>query len=86
MFSKLKGAIKALMLKAMDRILVNDVYMAYHGNDLYFILWDLDNDFFRKHIKYNPDLTGKEYKLLEEGRDMLYELMEKYGVDFDHVE
>lgn len=83
--NKIKITIKALLLKLLDRILINDIYMAYHGNDLYFVLWDLDQDYFRKKIKY-ADLTDKEYELLQGGRDMLYELMEKYGVDFDHVE
>ena len=82
---KILIAIKALLLKLLDRILINDIYMAYHGDDFYFVLWDLDNDYFRKKIKYG-DLSDKEYELLQEGRDMLRRLMEEHGVDFDRVE
>ena len=84
---KLKLVIKALILKFIDRVLVNDLYMAYNGDNLYFTLWDLDNNFFRHHLKYNPDnLSEEQLDILEKGRDKLYELLEKYNVDFDHVE
>ena len=84
---KIKLVIKALLLKAVDKILVNDLYMAYHGDDLYFTLWDLDQGFFRYHLKHNPtDLTEEQLEILQKGRDMLYELMEEYNIDFNKVE
>ena len=85
MFNKLKLSIKALLLKAIDRILVDDLYMSYHGDDLYFILWDLDQ-YLRSHIKYNPDkLSSKQIDILDKTRDKLYELMSDHAVDFEHV-
>lgn len=84
---KIKLMITALILRVMDRILVDDLYMAYHGSDLYFTLWDLDQDYFRKNIKYNPrDLSDEQLIILEEARDELYKIMSEHGVDFDHVE
>jgi len=83
---KLKLAIKALLLKAIDRILVNDLYMAYNGDNFYFVLWDLEQE-LRSHLKYNPDkLSGKQLDALKKMRDELYDLMEKRDVDFNHVE
>lgn len=65
----------------------SDFYMISHAEDFYFTLWDLDNDFFRHHLKHNPDnLSEEQLDILEKGRDKLYELLEKYNVDFDHVE
>lgn len=61
-------------------------WMAFHGSDLYFTLWDFDNDVLRNHIKYNPDnLSGKQLDLLEKIRDELYEIMSSHGVDFNSV-
>ena len=86
MFNKLKLAIKALMLKAIDRVLVNELYMAYHGDKFYYIIWDLDQ-YLRNHIKYNPDkLSAKQIDILDKTRDKLYELLDGYDVDFNHVE
>ncbi len=83
---KIKLVIRALILKVIDRILVNDVYMAYNGDNLYFILWDLDQH-LRTITKYNPDkLSSKQVDLADLIRDKLYELMEEYNVDFNHVE
>jgi hypothetical protein len=54
--------------------------------DLYLCLWDLDQDFFRSHLKHNPDdLSGEQLDILEKGRDALYEIMASHGVDFDNV-
>lgn len=86
MFNKLKLMVKALILKAVSRILVDDLYMAYHGNDFYFVLWELDQ-YLRDQIKYNPDKRKtKELDALEDTRCRLYDLMEDNGVDFNHVE
>ena len=86
MFSKLKTAIRALMLKALDRILVNDLYLAYHGADFYFTLWDLDQ-FLRTITKYNPDdLSEEVVDMADKIRDKIYDLMDDYDIDFNHVE
>jgi hypothetical protein len=86
MLNKLKLSIKALILKAIDRILIDDLYMAYHGDDLYFLLSDLDK-WLRNHIKYNPNnLSSKQIDILDKARDELYRLMEENGIDWDHVE
>jgi hypothetical protein len=83
---KLKQALKALLLKAIDRILVNDLYMAYHGDDLFFTLWDLDQ-YLRTITKYNPDnLSDEQVDVADKARDKLYALMEEHGVDWNHVE
>ena len=76
---KLKTAIKALILKLIDRILVNELYMAYYGREMYFVLWNFDQ-YLYKQIKY------QDREELWEVRDKLGELMEKYGIDFDRVE
>ena len=84
---KIKTVAKALILKIIDRVLVNDLWMAYRGDSLYFVLWDLDQNFFRHHLKYNSDnLSRKQLEILEKGRNRLYELMEEHDVDFNHVE
>ena len=82
---KLITAIKALLLKAVDRVLVNDLYCAYHGMDYYFVLWNLDQHWLRAKLKYE-DLTDEQYEILEKTRDRLYELLEENNVDLDHVE
>jgi len=83
---KLKLVIKVLMMKALSKILVNDFYMAYHGDDFYSILWNLDQ-YLRNQIKYHSDDLGEEKEVaLQSVRDKIYELMENHGVDFNHVE
>ena len=83
---KLKLVIKALMAKALSKILVDDFYMAYHGEDFYFILCDLDQ-YLRSQIKYHSDDLSEEKKAaFQLARDRIYELMENYKVDFNHVE
>ena len=83
---KIKLVIRALILKAIDRILVNDVYMAYNGDNFYFVLWDLDQH-LRTITKYNPDkLSSKQVDLADKVRDKIYELMEEYDIDFNHVD
>ena len=76
---KIKIVIKALLLRLIDRILVNDLYMAYYGREMYFVLWELDQ-YLRSEIKY------KNREELQDVRDKLYELMEDNGVDFNRVE
>ena len=86
MFNKLKLVIKALVVKALSRILVDDLYMAYHGEDFYFILCDLDQ-YLRSQIKYHSDdLSEEKIAALQLARDRIYELMDNYKVDFNHVE
>lgn len=86
MFSKFKTAIRALMLKALDRILINDLYMAYHGTEFYFTLWDLDQ-FLRTITKYNPDdLSEDVVEMADKIRDKLYDIMNDNDIDFNHVD
>ena len=54
-------------------------YMAFHGPDFYFTLWDLDQ-WLHQEVKHN------DREELQEVRDKLGELMEYWGVDFKHVE
>jgi len=83
---KLKLVVKALMAKTLSKILVDDLYMAYHGDDFFFILWNLDQ-YLRNQIKYNPDkLSSGKIAALQLARDKIYELMDNYKVDFNHVE
>ena len=84
--NKIKLVTKALLLKAIDKILVDDLYMAYHGDDFYFVLWDL-NQHLRTITKYNPDnLSSKQVNTAEKIRYKLYELMQDHDVDWEHVE
>ena len=86
MFNKLKLMIKALIVKALSKILVDDFYMAYHGEDFYFLLCDLDQ-YLRSQIKYHSDdLSEEKEAALQLARDKIYELMDNYEVDFNHVE
>ncbi len=79
-------AIKALFLKAIDRILVNDLYMSFHGEDFYFVLWDLEQ-YLRTITKWNPDkFSSKQVDMADRVRDKLYDLLDEHGVDFNHVE
>ena len=55
-----------------------EFYMAYHGQDLYFALHDLDQ-WLRSEVKHN------NRNELQEVRDVLHECMDVWGVDFDHV-
>ena len=83
---KLKLVIKALIIKFLSKILVDDLYMMYHGEDFYFILCDLDQ-YLRSQIKYHSDdLSEEKEAALQMARDKIYELMENYKVDFNHVE
>jgi hypothetical protein len=76
---KIKTTIKALLLKAIDRILINELYMAYNGDNLFFALWDLDQ-WLRGEIKYNDK---EEFQVV---RDKLHEYMDEHNIDFEHVE
>jgi hypothetical protein len=64
-----------------------DFYLAYHGKDFYWVLWDFAQDVLRHHLKHNPeDLTGEQLDIVEKISDRFYEIMNEHGVDFDHVE
>ena len=76
---KIKIVIKALILRLIDRVLVNDLYMAYYGREMYFVLWDLDQ-YLREQIKY------RDREELQDVRDKLYLLLEDNGIDLDRVE
>jgi hypothetical protein len=62
----------------------SEAWAMMHAMDLYFCLWDLDQDFFRAKLKYG-ELTDKEDDILQSARDTLYEIMADHGVDFNHV-
>jgi len=62
-----------------------DFYMAFHGSDFYFTLWEFDQDVLRKKIKYGENLSKKQIDILEKVRDELYEIMSEHGVDFNHI-
>ena len=61
-----------------------EAWAMMHAMDLYLSLWDIDQDFFRSNLKY-AELTDEEYKLLDEGREQLRDIMAGHGVDFDNV-
>ena len=59
-------------------------YMAFHGDDFYFTLWDLDQD-LRSKIKYGENYTEEQIDAFQLVRDKLNDLMDEHGVDFNHV-
>jgi len=61
-----------------------DFYMAFHGSDLYFTCWDLDQ-YLRDKIKYGADQENLDIDTLQHCRDKLRELMDEHGVDFEHI-
>jgi hypothetical protein len=78
-FKKLITAVRALLLRKLESILINDMYCAYHGMELYLVLWDLDQ-YLRDEVKHN------DREDLQEVRDKLHEYMEYWGVEFGRVE
>jgi hypothetical protein len=62
-----------------------DFYLAFHGKDFYFTLWEFDQDVLRKKIKYDESLTEEQTAIYQEIRDKLYEIMDEHGIDFNHV-
>ncbi len=63
-----------------------DFYMALHGSDFYFSLWDIDQ-YLRNQSKYNPDnLSGKQLDAVDKVREELHEIMSEHGVDFNQIE
>ncbi len=59
----------------------DDIYQikaAIKASDLVLCLWDMDQE-LRSQIKYQ----NKEH--LQEARDMLWELMDQYGISFDDL-
>ena len=63
----------------------DDFYLAFHGADFYFTLWEFDQNVLREKIKYGQNYTDKEIELLEKIRDELYEIMSEHGIDFEHI-
>jgi len=59
-------------------------YMAFHGEDSYFALWDLDQD-LRSKIKYGEQYTEEQKEAFQLVRDNLTDIMDGHGVDFEHV-
>ena len=62
-----------------------DFYLAFHGKDFYFTLWEFDQDVLRKKIKYDESLTEEQTAIYQEIRDKLYEIMDEHGIDFNSV-
>jgi hypothetical protein len=82
----LKGKQKEIkmrfQLSTNDR---EDFYMAFHGKDFYYALWELDQDVLRHKIKYDENLTEEQLAIYQEVRDKLYEIMSEHGIDFEHI-
>jgi hypothetical protein len=76
-----KGTTMIYKFQTRDK---DEAWAMMHAMDLYFCLWDLDQDFFRAKLKYG-ELTDKEDDILQSARDTLYEIMADHGVDFNHV-
>jgi hypothetical protein len=76
-----KGTTMIYKFQTRDK---DEAWAMMHAMDLYFCLWDLDQDFFRAKLKYG-ELTDKEDDILQSARDTLYEAMSTHGVDFNHV-
>jgi len=81
---KLATTVRALCLKAVNRVLRNGLYMAYHGDDFYFVLTDMENWLATK-VKYSNE-SDEVLNAYEQARDELYRIMDRWGVDLWHVE
>ena len=62
-----------------------EFYLAFHGNDFYYCLWNFDNDVLRNYLKYDDSLTSEQIEIVEKIRDRLYEIMSEHNVDFEHI-
>jgi len=61
---------------------------AVHGSDLVKIIWSLDQEFLRRHIKYgqdDPNLVSYDENTLQAVRDYLYGLLGEQCIDIDYL-
>lgn len=56
---------------------------AVHGSDFATIIWDLDQEFLRHHLKYTDDKYCVE--TLQAVRDLLHELLKERGINLDYL-
>lgn len=52
--------------------------------DAMLALWDIEQ-YLRKQVKYNEDLTDDQYKVLDEARIEFYQILNKNGISFDEL-
>lgn len=55
---------------------------ANKGGKYYSVLWDMDQ-WYRSKIKYDGTLSDEQYKIYEESREHLRDIMNEYGVTFN---
>ena len=61
----------------------NDEYLInVQARNTVCVLWDLDQ-YLRGQLKYNDKLTDEQYKIFEELRDYLHNLLSEYDVRID---
>lgn len=53
----------------------DELFQALHGADWEYVIWQLDEEFLRKEIKYND----KPYQPV---RDRLYQILGQLGLEF----
>jgi len=83
---KLKFFIKTLLLKALAKILVIILFKIYHGENFFFILWDIDQ-YAREQLEHNINkLSGEQIAAFLLARDKLHKLIEDYKVGFNSIE
>jgi len=83
---KLKLLIKNLIMKFLSKIFVRVLFRIYRGDNFYFMLWELDQH-IEEQIKHNIDkLSSEQIAAFLLARNRLYELVENYGIGFNHVE
>jgi len=57
-----------------------DFDLAVHGGKWMSVCWDLDQH-LRSKLKYEQSLSEEQYKVLEETRDKLRELLTDYNLE-----
>lgn len=62
-----------------------DFWMAFHGSDNYFSLWDFDQR-LRTITKHNPDnYTSDQVEMAQILRDELHDIMDEHNVNFNYI-
>jgi hypothetical protein len=56
--------------------------LANKGSKYYCVLWEMDQ-WYRSQLKYNDALSDEQYKIYEESREQLRDLMNNNGVTFN---
>ena len=62
-----------------------DFDLATQAYNLWHVCWQM-NQYLRKEIKYNDDMSKKEIKLLQEVRDEFHRFMVENNVDLYEAE